>query len=236
MAEEAPESRRSGTGRARGSGLEKAANVAIIVTLLFLLLNPSGVVGRWLGRQITEVRERRAVAEVWGQLAGPADTLHAGGGDDTRPIVVEFLDYQCPACRAVAPAVADAWEDGSATIVIRHLPLERIHPLARGAAKAVVCAEWQGRLREAHDALLADGSWTTRQDWIGLGEAIGVGELARFVDCLESGKAEARVDGDVRLAADLGISSTPTFVTVRGVYPGANGFRAALQGIAGSMK
>ncbi|MXW17246.1 MAG: hypothetical protein F4139_03135 [Gemmatimonadetes bacterium] len=91
-------------------------------------------------------------------------------------------------------------------------------------------------LRGAHDALLADGSWTTRQDWIGLGKAIGVGELARFVDCLESGKAEARVDGDLRLAADLGISSTPTFVTVRGVYPGANGFRAALQGIAGSMK
>lgn len=137
---------------------------------------------------------------------------------------------------AVAPAVADAWENGSATIVIRHLPLERIHPQAREAAKAVVCAEWQGRLREAHDALLADRSWISRQDWIGLGEAIGVGDLARFADCLKSRKAESRVDGDMRLAADLGISSTPTFVTVHGVYHGANGFRAALQGIAGSMR
>ena len=229
-------SKESGTDGARSSRLDKATNVAIIVTLLFLLLNPSGVIGNWLGGQIGEARERRAHSGLWTQLAGLAEGFGTMNRSDARPIVIEFLDYQCPACRAVAPVVASAWENGTANIVIRHLPLERIHPMARGAAKAVVCAEWQGRLREAHDALLADGDWVNRQDWLGLGKAIGVGDLARFADCLESGEAEARVDGDLRLAADLGISSTPTFVTERGVYPGANGFHAALQGIAGSMK
>ena len=221
-------SKESGTDGARSSRLDKATNVAIIVTLLFLLLNPSGVIGNWLGGQIGEARERRAHSGLWTQLAGLAEGFGTMNRSDARPIVIEFLDYQCPACRAVAPVVASAWENGTANIVIRHLPLERIHPLAREAAKAAVCAEWQGRLREAHDALLSEHDWISRQDWLGLAEAIGIGDLAQFADCLDGEGAEARVDADLRVAASLGISSTPTFVTERGVYRGARGFDAAL--------
>lgn len=222
-----------GGGKAsRGDRLGKITNIAILVTLLFLLLNPSGVIGRWVGRQWAEVRERRAVAGLWTELAGPVSALGVENGGDARPVVVEFLDYQCPACRAVAPVLAEAWDAGLATVVIRHLPIEQIHPVARQAAKAAVCAEWQGRLREAHDALLGEGGWVTGQDWLGLGEAIGIVDLKRFAECLEGAKAEARVDSDLQLAANLGIASTPSFVTARGVYRGANGLRAALQEVS----
>lgn len=131
--------------------LGRITNIAILGTLLFLLLNPSGVIGSWVGRQFAERRQQQAVAALWGELTG----LSGAGGETTgdgHPVVIEFLDYQCPACRAVAPQVSKAMEDGSATIVIRHLPLEAIHPLAREAAKAVVCAERQGRFRTAHEA------------------------------------------------------------------------------------
>lgn len=229
-------SEQSRTGRARASRLEKATNVAIIVTLLFLLLNPSGVVGRWLGRQVADMRERRAVVSLWNELTDLPGVPGLEQASPDAPIIIEFLDYQCPACKAVAPAVREAMDEGTAIIVFRHLPLEGIHPLAREAAKAVVCAEWQGRLGEAHDALLGDGSWIAQQDWIGLAEAIGIGDLQRFADCLKSGMAETRVDGDVRLAADLGISSTPTFVTLHGVYLGANGLHTALQRTTNSTK
>ena len=153
--------------------------------------------------------------------------LEQGSGD--RPIVVEFLDYQCPACRAVAPAVRAAWDDGTATIVVRHLPLESIHPFAMDAAKSVVCAEWQGRLREAHEALLSEAGWVERRDWLGMAESVGVGDLATFEECLGGREAEARVESDRRMAGALDIASTPTFVTERGVYPGVRGFSTALR-------
>ena len=225
-----------GGNASKGDRLGKITNIAILVTLLFLLLNPSGVVGRWVGRQWAEVGERRAVAGLWSELAGPGGALGLGNGGDARPVVVEFLDYQCPACRAVAPVVAEAWDGGIVTIVIRHLPLDQIHPLAREAAKAAVCAEWQGRLREAHDALLGEGGWVTTQDWLGMGEAIDIADLKRFAECLEGEEAEARVDSDLQMAANLGIASTPSFVTDRGIYRGGNGLRAALREVSESLK
>lgn len=144
--------------KARAGWLERITNLAILGTLLILLLNPSGPIGSRVSRQVAETRERRTIENLWGGLTAPqsdvGDEQAAGGA----PIVVEFLDYQCPACKAVAPAVSEAWKKGTATIVIRHLPLEEIHPLAREAALAVVCAERQGRLRAAHEALIGGGA------------------------------------------------------------------------------
>ena len=114
--------------------LGKITNFAILGTLLFLLLNPSGVIGSWVVRQFAEKRQQQAVASLWGELTGLSD---AGGETtgDGRPVVIEFLDYQCPACRAVAPQVSKAIEDGSASIVVRHLPLEAIHPFGEGGSE-----------------------------------------------------------------------------------------------------
>lgn len=225
-----------GGNTSKGDRLGKITNLAILATLLFLLLNPSGVIGSWAGRWLADIRERRAVADLWSELTGPVGDFGVNSGGDSRPVMVEFLDYQCPACRAVAPTVAEVWDDGPAAIAIRHLPLGQIHPLAEEAAVAVVCAEWQGRLREAHDALLGEGEWLTSQDWLGLGEAIGIRDLTRFAECLKGEDAKARVDSDLQMAATLGIAGTPTFVTKRGIFPGANGFHAALREISESMK
>ena len=215
-----------------GSRLEKITNLAILATLLFLLLNPSGLIGSWFGRQFAETRARRAVEGLWGELTDSASfpvpveqQVPAGA-----PIIVEFLDYQCPACRAVAPVVADAWERGTATIVVRHLPLEQIHAGAREAAKAVVCAEWQGRLRAAHHALMGEGDWVSRRDWVGFAEEVGIADPGLFAECLVGEEAEERVENDLRIAAGLGITSTPTFVTPQGIYGGTGGFQAALEG------
>lgn len=209
--------------------LGKITNIAILGTLLFLLLNPSGVIGSWVAGQFAEKRQQQAIASLWGELTALSD---AGGETtgDGRPVVIEFLDYQCPACRAVAPQVSEAIEDGSASIVVRHLPLEAIHPLAREAAKAVVCAEQQGRFRAAHDALMGDGDLVSRRDWLGMAGLAGVGDLSQFVECLEGEEADERVASDMRMAAALGISSTPTFVTPRGIFRGTGGFEAAMEG------
>ena len=103
--------------------------------------------------------------------------------------------------------------------------------MAREAALAVVCAERQGRLRAAHEALIGDGDWVPLRDWLGMAEKVGIGDLARFAECLGGHDAEQRLANDLQLAAALGIASTPTFVTPQGIYRGTGGFQAALDGI-----
>ena len=217
--------------KARAGWLERITNLAILGTLLILLLNPSGPIGSRVSRQVAETRERRTIENLWGGLTAPQSDVGDEQAAAGAPIIVEFLDYQCPACKAVAPAVAEAWKKGTATIVIRHLPLEEIHPLAREAALAVVCAERQGRLRAAHEALIGDGDWVPLRDWLGMAEKVGIGDLARFAECLGGHDAEQRLANDLQLAAALGIASTPTFVTPQGIYRGTGGFQAALDGI-----
>ena len=217
--------------KARAGWLERITNLAILGTLLILLLNPSGPIGSRVSRQVAETRERRTIENLWGGLTAPQSDVGDEQAAAGAPIIVEFLDYQCPACKAVAPAVAEAWKKGTATIVIRHLPLEEIHPLAREAALAVVCAERQGRLRAAHEALIGDGDWVPLRDWLGMAEKVGIGDLARFAECLGGHDAEQRLANDLQLAAALGIASTPTFVTPQGIYRGTGGFQAGLDGI-----
>ncbi len=190
--------------KARAGWLERITNLAILGTLLILLLNPPGPIGSRVSRQVAETRERRTIENLWGGLTAPQSDVGDEQAAAGAPIVVEFLDYQCPACKAVAPAVAEAWKKGTATIVIRHLPLEEIHPLAREAALAVVCAERQGRLRAAHEAMIGDGDWVPLRDWLGMAEKVGIGDLARFAECLGGHDAEQRLANDLQLAAALG--------------------------------
>ena len=62
----------------------------------------------------------------------------------------------------------------------------------------------------------------------------GVADLSQFAECLEGEGADERVAADMRMAEALGISSTPTFVTPRGIFRGTGGFEAAMEGTPSS--
>lgn len=76
--------------------------------------------------------------------------------------LVEFVDFQCPAC-AVAATVVDeikAQYGDRVEIVVRHFPLTEIHPHAVDAALAFEAAAAQGAAVEMYDAL-----YSTQQQW-----------------------------------------------------------------------
>ncbi len=135
------------------------------------------------------------------------------GQPDAKLVLLEFSDFQCPYCSAFAretlPRLRSRFVDpGLLQVAFRHLPLA-IHPAARGASAAAVCAGEQGHFWDVHDALFAmDGKFTNDQ---ATGHAAVVGlDTGEFNDCLAN-SAGARVDQDVQLARSLGVTSTPTF-------------------------
>src|SRR5690242_4945568 len=66
--------------------------------------------------------------------------------------LVEFGDYQCPACGAYHPVVQQVLKDftGSLDYVFREYPLP-MHPNAPIAAQAAQAAGLQGKYYEMHD-------------------------------------------------------------------------------------
>jgi protein-disulfide isomerase len=76
--------------------------------------------------------------------------------------LVEFLDFQCPACASAAAVVDEIKQQygDRVEIVVRHFPLTEIHPHAVDAALAFEAAAAQGAAVEMYGAL-----YGTQQQW-----------------------------------------------------------------------
>jgi protein-disulfide isomerase len=146
------------------------------------------------------------------------------GPSEATVTIVEFSDFQCPYCRragAILDELLERYPD-DVRVVYRHMPLESIHPRARPAAVASLCAEQQGLFWEFHDAVFAGPNPLEDADLLQLATGIGA-DLEAFDACRASGSHEARVDADVAAARELGITGTPAFlvngVMLRGAQP-----------------
>jgi protein-disulfide isomerase len=131
----------------------------------------------------------------------------------SKVAIVEFSDFQCPYCGSYAretfPRIASSLVDtGRTDYVFRHLPLEKIHPLALDAAVAAECAGDQGRFWDAHDRIFADQTALSAEVLDGFPQAWSL-DRVRFEACR---KDAARVKQDGAEALQLGVTATPTFL------------------------
>ena len=200
---------------ARGK-LNLLINVAILATLAFVLFE--GSLGRAVKGAYDDWQMGRTITELWPGLTQGSSRLANSTIQPSRT-VVEFVDYECPYCRRGASRVLDVVALEEADIVIRHLPLDRIHPGARSAAAAAICSERHGVFAEAHRRLLMDDDWLEDRDWVAWASTLGIRDTATFAACLQDVETARRIEDDMRLAARLGVTGTPAYVTVEGVFP-----------------
>jgi len=143
------------------------------------------------------------------------------GDTDASVVVIEFSDFQCPACQehslTVQPAIDEALvETGQVLWVHKHLPLQ-MHPQALVAAAASECAADQGMFWEMHDTLFATvdmwGVDEPEAELISLAGGLDLDE-DEFAACLASREPVERVVNDIY--ASLGsVSSTPSFIVLK---------------------
>lgn len=163
------------------------------------------------------------------------DAEHARGSSDV--IVVEYLDYQCPACRRLHRTALNRLEDEyEYTYVVRHLPLP-IHGNAQAAARAAEAAGALGDFWSMHERLFERQSeWENQsnplQYFRRYAREIGLDDEA-FVQQYRSDEIKKAVREDRESAQSLNISGTPT-VYVNGrftapTYPGLSEAISAAQ-------
>ena len=206
-------------------------NVAILVTLAILLLNPSGVVARWFTTAYSGWQEQRRVERTWDELVSVPSLLGSRPRND-QGVIVEFVDYDCPVCQTVAPAVSEATRTRGVSVVVRHVPSERSGLAATEAALAAICTERYDLFPEAHDALISNRRWLSDRDWTGLGISLGIGDSQSFGNCMGEEATRNRLARDKALADYLRIPGTPTFVSASELHPGAPGLVSALAAIS----
>ncbi|MFL1428457.1 MULTISPECIES: DsbA family protein [unclassified Nocardiopsis] len=144
------------------------------------------------------------------------DSRYLDGVEDAPVTVVEFLDFECEACRAQFPVMERIREDydGRIDFVVRYFPLPG-HANSRPAAAAVEAAAQQGALEGMYARMYeTQAEWgESRQDqsevFVGFAEELGL-DVAEFTAAMESQEVADRVQADFDDGVALGVQGTPT--------------------------
>ena len=141
---------------------------------------------------------------------------HIKGNPDAALTIVEYSDFQCPACRAQNESIQEVWAPikGSVRFVYRHFPLTNIHPHAVTAAYYSEAAAKQGKFWEMHDLMFAgQNGWTKLKEiepiFDGYVKQLGLDNV-QFEKDLISDDVRAKVVSDAQSAKKAQVASTPT--------------------------
>ncbi len=138
------------------------------------------------------------------------------GSDSAKVKLVEFSDFECPACLAAEPFVKKVRTTypEQVQLIYRHFPLPQ-HIYSKKAVTLAEAAGEQGKFWEMHDKL-----FETQTEWSKLPDATAffmdlVKQLSLDEDkvkkALETDAFKSKIDSDIAEAQSLGVNSTPTF-------------------------
>ncbi len=138
-------------------------------------------------------------------------------GTPGKPVLIEYSDFQCPACGAYYPIVKQLASEYSSRIqfVYREYPLTEIHDNALSAAYAAEAAGLQGKFWEMHDALFEhQKEWSEVSDPLLMYEqyatTIGL-DMNKFKEDRSGSVVKDRVKQSRASGDAAAVRGTPTF-------------------------
>ena len=140
------------------------------------------------------------------------------GSRDASVILVEYSDFQCPACASYYPMVKKVAEEfgDRIAVVYRHFPLP-IHQHAKVLSNAAEAAGKQGKFWEMHDLIFENQIKLTSKSkeevqvaLKDLAASTGI-NTEDFLKDLDSEEIKNKVEASYKTATDAGINSTPSF-------------------------
>lgn len=211
-------SKKHGPNRSRSTGRSKRGSnkgmqwTIIGGVLLAVLL---------VGVQLTANRTSEGGTPYYDDLPFSATSI---GASDAPVTVVEYFDFQCPACQQasdliVKPLITDRVDAGEVRFIYRFFPI--LGPESVAAAEAAYCAVLQESFWPYQEKLFSrkgtgNRGAFSRRNLIGFAKDIGL-DQTQFEQCLDSREAAAYVQSSYEHAMALGLQGTPSF-TVNGQY------------------
>ena len=137
---------------------------------------------------------------------------HIQGPMNAPVTLLEYGDYQCPACGGAYPMVKSIQKrlGDRLCFSFRNFPLNNIHPWAEHAAETAEAAAEQGRFWEMHDLLFENQDALDDESLARYAAELGL-DTRRVVEELVAGAHSERVKEDFRGGARGGVNDTPTF-------------------------
>lgn len=143
---------------------------------------------------------------------------HTKGEGTTGVTLIEYGDFQCPACKQYEPLVQEIVNKYSddITFQFRNFPLTSIHPNAFAASRAAEAAGKQDKFWEMHDKLYA-----SQDDWKAATPPNKIFEtyaiqlelnMEKYKADFKSTAVNDTINADLAAGGKLDITGTPGFV------------------------
>lgn len=144
---------------------------------------------------------------------------HTFGNNDSKVILIEYSDFQCPGCASAQPYVkslVDKYQN-DIVFVARNYPIVSSHPNAKAAAATAEAAGLQGKYWEMFNKLFeAQNVWSR----VSATERTGIFEsyardldldIERFNNDIASQEVSQKISFDLALGKANAVDATPTF-------------------------
>lgn len=127
-------------------------------------------------------------------------------------IIVEYMDYQCPSCRAsLVPLKQLLQKDKKVRVIFRDWPI--FGAASEQAARVAIASQWQGKHTKFHDALMTVASPLTEVKIKAAAKKAGVDWPRLEKDLkMHSLDIEALLERNDDQAQELGLEGTPEFI------------------------
>lgn len=181
----------------------------VVIATIIIIVAAVVSAGSLDGTPSSDTPAPEITAEDWSQ-----------GPKDAKVTLIEYGDFQCPACATYHPMVKKVLGDYGDRVlfVFRNFPLYTIHPNAGIGSQAAEAASLQGKYWEMYDLL-----YTKQNEWSseatnrvaesrfeGYAASLGM-DVEKFRKDINSDQVLKKIQRDVDGGNDIGVGKTPTF-------------------------
>lgn len=169
------------------------------------------------------------------QTSAIAADDHTKGNAAAKVSVIEYGDFQCPACGAYEPIVQRLESEyGDRVIfVFRNFPLSHAHQNAQASAEAAEAAGLQGKYWEMHDLLYQKQAEWSKEPSVSVvanyfdkyAQSLGL-DVKKFDADMRSDAVKNKIQKDVASAGAAEVDHTPTFFINLTQIQNPNGYDA----------
>lgn len=162
-------------------------------------------------------KDKKANAPTTGNKTIQA-TEHKLGEGKKGVTLIEYGDFECPACGAYYPLIKQVKQKygDDITFQFRNFPLVQIHRNAMAAHRAAEAAAKQNKFFEMHDKLYeGQQQWKDEPNpsltFEAYARELGL-DVEKFKRDAASGEINDIINADIKAGQDIDATSTPTFV------------------------
>src|SRR3990167_5869640 len=183
----------------------------------FMIILVAGIIG--LGVIFVFTKQKAGAPTNTGN-SGSSSQLsnHVMGAGKKKVALLEYGDFQCPACGAFYPivkAVVEKYND-DITFQFRHYPLVQLHKNGFAASRAAEAASMQNKFWEMYDLLYEQQTtWADSSNVMTYFESFAQQlnlDMAKFKTDYASSAVNDVINADKAAGDKAGISATPTFI------------------------